>query len=358
MSAKQGEATHKRAPRRRSAGPTVDDVARIAGVSQMTVSRVVNRENNVHPATREKVEKAIAQLGYVPNPAARSLAGGRQCRIALLYSNPSAAYLSEFLVGALRAAAATDAQLVVEHWSGEEKAGAIARRLAVHRIDAVLLPPPLSDDAELIKALRKAGLPIAQVATGRPLAQAHAVTIDDAAAARAITAHLIEFGHRRIGFIAGNPNQTASALRQRGYEAALGEAELEIDPALIQRGDFSYRSGLEAAELLLAQTPRPTAIFASNDDMAAAAVSVAHRHHLEVPEHLAVCGFDDTAMATTIWPELTTIRQPVAEMAEAALALLVQAVRGDHGSDPPAPQHARLPFALIVRGSSAPPQAD
>ena len=358
MSPKPGEAMRARAPRRRSAGPTVDDVARIAGVSQMTVSRVVNRESNVHPATREKVERAIADLGYVPNPAARSLAGGRQCRIALLYSNPSAAYLSEFLVGALRAAAAYDAQLVVEQWNGEEKTAGVARRLAAHRIDAALLPPPLSDDADLMKALRKAGLPIAQVATGKPLMQAHAVTIDDAAAAQTVTTHLIALGHRRIGFIAGNTNQTASALRQRGYEAAMREAGLEVDPALIRPGDFSYRSGLEAAEALLAQTPRPTAIFASNDDMAAAAVSVAHRRHLEVPEDLAVCGFDDTAMATTIWPELTTIRQPVAEMAEAALALLAEAVRGNRASEPPAPQHARLPFALIVRGSSAPPHAD
>jgi LacI family transcriptional regulator len=236
-----------------------------------------------------------------------------------------------------------------------EATDTLVERLTLHRIDAVLLPPPLCDDPALLAALSAAGLPIAQIATGRPAGSAHAVTIDDEAAAHALTTHLIGLGHRRIGFIAGNPNQTASALRRAGYERALGDAGLEPAARMIAQGDFSYRSGLLAAEKLLSQAERPTAIFASNDDMAAAVVAIAHRHHLDVPKDLSVCGFDDTAMATTVWPELTTIRQPVAEMARRAMSILAEAVRGRCAASDLARQHVRLPFQLIRRDSASPP---
>ena len=354
MEATPPPAKRPRTSRKRGNGPTVTDVARLAGVSPMTVSRVVNRDSRVLPATRDRVEQAIAALGYVPNPAARSLAGRKQCRIALLHSNPSAAYLSEFLVGSLAGAAAADAQLVVELWNGAEVPATLARRLKDSRIDAVLLPPPLCDDALLIAALAGAGLPMAQIATGQPCPRSLAVTIDDADAARAMTAHLIALGHRRIGFIVGSPDQTASALRLAGYRRALAEAGIAADEHLIVAGDFSYRSGLDAAETLLAQANRPTAIFASNDDMAAAVVAVAHRRHLDVPGALSVCGFDDSAMATTIWPELTTVRQPIAEMARRATLMLGEAVRASPGSQP-APRCERLDFELVRRASDAPP---
>ena len=142
-----------RKPRPGTRGPTVADVARHAGVSPMTVSRVINREPNVLPATRAKVDEAIAALGYVPNAAARSLAAGQQCRIALLHANPSAAYLSEVLMGSLAQASQIDAQLIVEHCELDEDPQALVRRLAGHRVDAVLLPPPLCDDAALVAAL-------------------------------------------------------------------------------------------------------------------------------------------------------------------------------------------------------------
>ena len=335
--------------RRRSAKPTVADVARAAGVSPMTVSRVTNGATGVLPETRNKVEQAIAALGYVPNIAARALAGARQFRVAMLYSNPSSAYLSEFLVGSLGGAADNDAQLIIEHWDGSERAEALARRLEIHRIDAVVLPPPLCEDAPLLEALASRGLPTVQVATGRPVPSCHAVYIDDVGAAAAITRHLIGLGHRRIGFIGGDPNQSASGLRREGYEVALGEAGILPDPALIMVGDFTYRSGLEAAQALLALAERPSAIFASNDDMAAAVVAITHRCGLDVPHDISVCGFDDTAMATTIWPELTTVRQPIADMARGAVGMLASALDGT------APKAARrlVPFELVVRGSTA-----
>lgn len=333
--------------RRSQRGPTVADVARTAGVSAMTVSRVVNDEGSVHEDTRERVLAAVKALGYVPNQAARSLAGGRHCRIALLHSNPSAAYLSAFLVGALAEASARDVQLVVEHCGDDIDYAALVARLGEHRIDACLLPPPLCEDQGLLAELAKGGFPLAQVATGIPAAMSCAVSIDDEAAAHAMTARLIGLGHRRIGFVCGNPNQTASALRRSGYERAMAEAGLKVDADLIEHGDFTYRSGLAAAERLLGRVDRPTAIFASNDDMAAACMAIAHRQGLEVPADLSICGFDDTAMATTVWPELTTIRQPIAEMARRAVQLLLEA-KADEGSGL---RHEWLAFELVARGS-------
>lgn len=339
-----------RSRRRAHRGPTIADVAREAGVSPMTVSRTINGEARVQADTRLRVQQAIALLGFVPNAAARSLAGAQPCRLALIHDNPSAAWLSELLVGCLAQASEADAQLLVEASQGGAGTAALVKHLIAHRIDAVILPPPLCDDPALLAALVREGLPFVQVATGSPAADASAVSIDDRAAAAAMTRHLIALGHRRIGFIGGNPNQSAAPLRLAGYRDALAEAGIVADAALEAAGDFSYRSGLDAAEALLALPSPPSAIFASNDDMAAAVISAAHRRGLDVPGALSVCGFDDTAIATTIWPELTTIRQPVNAMARAATRLAMAAARGQS-----APAQERLGHELVCRMSDAPP---
>ena len=165
-----------------------------------------------------------------------------------------------------------------------------------------------------------------------------------------MTKHILGLGHRRVGFIAGDPDQAASGERERGYRAAIAEDGLPIDEALVVSGRFSYHSGLIAAEALLALDDPPTAIFASNDDMAAAAVAAAHRRQLDVPADLTVCGFDDSAFARSMWPELTTVRQPIAEMAQALVRLLLEMLlRGDgHG------QHLTFEHAIIYRASDAP----
>jgi LacI family transcriptional regulator len=342
-------------PRRQRTAPTITDVAEAAGVSPMTVSRVVNGEANVREATREAVNAAIARLGYAPNRAARSLAGAEEQRIALLYSNPSAAYLSEFLMGGLDGVGRGHAQLVVEQCETGEQAERAIDHLILTGIDGVVLPPPLCDSDAVIDALHAAGIPLVVVASGRPRTDVPAVSIDDARAAHDMTHHLIELGHRRIGFIAGNPNQSASERRLEGYRAALAQAGLPSDPALITTGLFTYRSGLDAAEQLLALDDRPTAIFASNDDMAAAAVAIAHRHGLDVPGDVTVCGFDDTPLATTIWPALTTIRQPIRDMSRAAVQLLMADARARSGPVAP-PAHLLLDYTLVRRQSDAAPR--
>ena len=340
-------------PARRRGALTIHDVARHAGVSPMTVSRVINGEKNVRDSTRETVAAAIRDLNYAPNPAARSLAGGDLIRIGLLYSNPSAAYLSEFLVGGLEQSSRNNIQLIVEKCDDGAEV-TVAAKLVASGVDGIILPPPLCDSQAVLESLARSDTPAVAVATGRPDASVSAVRIDDHKAALAMTRHLIGLGHRRIGFIKGHPNQTASAQRCEGYLAALAEAGVAVDEGLIAQGYFTYRSGMEAAERLL--DAGPTAIFASNDDMAAATVAVAHRRGLDVPRDLTVCGFDDSALATTIWPELTTVRQPIAEMSREAVDLLAAEIRARRSGEKPKPRRALLDFAIIRRQSDAPPK--
>jgi LacI family transcriptional regulator len=313
--------------RRKGHAVTIDAVALRAKVSPMTVSRVVNG-GKVREATRERVMLAVRELGYTPNLAASSLAAARGTRIALIYTNPSAAYLRELLVGALRGASRSAAQIVVVAWDdldpeAERKAaGALAKSVA-----GAILPPPLCESKAVIAELVSAGVPVVAIASDHFRHDISCVRIDDFRASQEITEYLIGLGHTRIGYIKGHPNQTASARRFEGFQAALEGAGISSDAALVQQGYFTYRSGLDAAEKLLALRRPPTAVFASNDDMAAAVVSVAHRRGLDVPRDLSVVGFDDTSAATTVWPELTTVRQPVAAMADSAVDILLRSIR-------------------------------
>jgi LacI family transcriptional regulator len=349
--------TERRTRRRRGTAVTIHEVARKAGVSPMTVSRVTNGEDNVRETTRDIVLKAIRELNYSPNPAARSLAGATGTRIAMIYSNPSSAYLSELLVGALDKASKTASQLVLEKWDELKPAAekAAARKLA-QSVAGVILPPPLCESDIITTELAAAQIPVIAIATGRFRANVSCVRIDDFRAASEMTAHLISLGHTRIGFIKGHPNQTASAQRFAGFETTLESHGIALNPAYVQQGYFTYRSGLDAAEQMLDRKRPPTAIFASNDDMASAVVSVAHRRGLDVPKDLSVVGFDDTMTATTVWPELTTIRQPIAAMAESALNLLLRKVRQKKGGEPAEPVDHLFAHELIRRASDAPPR--
>lgn len=340
---------------RRTGATTIADVARASGFSPMTVSRVLNGDAAVREETRDRVRRAAAKLNYTPNLAARALAGAGAVRIGLLYANPSAAYLGELLVGALDQARASHVQLVVERCEPATFDAGVLRELADAGVSGLLLPPPLCDSEPVLNALARARVPAVAIASGVTRPGLPSVRIDDRDAAATMTRHLIAMGHVRIGFVAGNPDQTASAERLAGYRDALAHAGLPYERALVKPGRFTYRSGTKAAEALLALRDPPTAIFASNDDMASAAVAVAHRRGLDVPRDLTVCGFDDTAPAQSIWPELTTIRQPIAAMAQAAVRLLVAAIAGRDTAASAHTAHELLPFALVRRESDAPP---
>ena len=345
----------KRASRRGNSAATIGDVAREARCSPMTVSRVVNGEGNVREQTREQVLEAIRKLNYSPNRAARSLAGGEQLRIALMFENPSASYLSEFLMGALEEASRNDIHLEVQRCEASEEAMALMRKLAGEGIHGFILPSPLCDDQKVIDLARELDAVSIAVGPGKAEGLHGAVMIDEFQAAYDMTRHIIDLGHERIGFIVGNPEQVASGRRLNGFRAAMEDSGLTPSEELIVQGRFTYRSGMAGAERLLSAQPQPTAIFASNDDMAAATVAVAHRKHLDVPNDITVCGFDDTAMASTIWPELTTVRQPIREMTAWAVNAIARIVRSRRTEGRPKTQQKILPYTLIRRESDAAP---
>jgi LacI family transcriptional regulator len=329
------------------------DVAHIAGVSRMTVSRVVNDGDKVREETRAAVLAAIRQLNFEPNQTARNLVMAGELRIGVIYSNPSAAFMSDFLVGVFEEATNAGARLIMARGENSQAPSARElRKLLDSGVHGVVLAPPLGESAAALDILRAANLPIAVVAAARPTAEAINVRIDDLQASRAMTRRLLELGHRRIGFITGNPDQTASVVRLDGAREAV--ATMAGAELIMAQGAFTYASGLRAAEQLLDAAAPPTAIFACNDDMAAAAVSVAHRRHLDVPRDLTVVGFDDTTVATTLWPPLTTIRQPVRQMAAVALDRLIRTLRSSAPEEPFS--DCVLDHALIERQSAAPPR--
>ena len=324
--------------------PTIGDVARLAGVSPMTVSRVINDSERVRPETRVRVEVVIAQIGYAPDPAARILARAGAGRIGLLYANPSNAYLAEVLAGALSGARAAGLLLMIEPSQAGDPA---AERLAVSRLAAggaqgLIVPPPLGESTATLDAIAQAGLRAVVLAAPSRSADVVSLRVDDEAAAREMVEHLIALGHRRIGFIEGRGDQSASAERRRGAEQAV--AAMPGGRLMVAAGDFTYRSGLEAARLLLTQAERPTAIFASNDDMASGALAAVHGAGLDAPGDISIAGFDDTYIAANSWPTLTTIRQPAADMAHEA------AIRLARPGETPEPS----PHRLVVRESSGP----
>lgn len=332
------------------------DVARMAGVSEMTVSRVMNHSDKVHEDTRNKVAQAMAALSYAPNQLARGLAGARPIRAGFMYSYPTGPYLTEFLRGLLAAATLNNIQLVVEKCELGQSPAAPTQRMLAQQLDGMILPPPLCDMLAITDPVLAAGIPLVAVACGPIDPRINAIMIDDRQAAYDMTRHLLRLGHRRIGFITGNPEQSVTKPRLDGYRAALQECGGDMARELVVPGMFHYRSGLEAAETLLALAERPSAVFASNDDMAAGVVAVAHKMGLDVPGDLTVVGFDDTALATTIWPELTTVHQPIADMAEMAVRCLVEQVKQIRQRKAPLVQQQVVEFTLIRRQSDAAPR--
>jgi LacI family transcriptional regulator len=350
-----GAVKKKRRRRRSRNAVTMHEVARRAGVSPMTVSRVISGDAKVRDETRERVRSAIQELDYSPNAAARNLAKASTVHVGLLYNNPSAAYMNELLVGVLEQSSQSACQVLLEKCGTRNERRGIEKLLR-DGVGGIILPPPLSDSKVALQTLRAARVPFVAVATGRPVEEGLSVRINDFEAAAAMTRYLLSLGHQNIGFILGAPNQTASQERHAGFLAALAEHGLRPRPEWVKQGQFTYHSGLIAAEQLLSRPRRPTAIFASNDDMAAAAIAVAHRLRLDVPGDLTVVGFDDTPLATTIWPALTTIRQPVADMARKAIELLLEEIRQRAAGSHSGPLQHIVDFSLIKRDSSGPPR--
>jgi LacI family transcriptional regulator len=335
---------------------SIYDVAKRAGVSIKTVSRVVNHQSNVSEATRSRVMAAVDALSYRPNVFARGLASERSFLIGLLYDNsPTASYASPYIsalqLGVLTRCHEEGYHLIVESLDTQNpNLGQKVYSLVSESIlRGVILNPPLSDAPAVIEALNRAHTPFVRIAPQKPLTGSSDVKIDDRKAAYDMTAYLIGLGHKRIGFIKGHPDHGAAHARFEGYRAALAHAGLPLIEELCVQGFFSYQSGMEAGERLLSLKKRPTAIFASNDDMAVAVLAASQRFNLKIPNQLSVAGFDDSLVAQVVWPRLTTCRQPIKEMAAAAVAMLMQKSPDD------GPVELRLDHELVVRESTAPP---
>jgi LacI family transcriptional regulator len=326
-------------------------VAKAAGVAIKTVSRVLNNEPNVAEQTRARVQAAVLALNYHPSLSARSLASRKSYLIGLLFENPSANYIVDVQHGAMERCHEERFRLFVHQCAGtgEELVREVSGLLDQTHADGLIVSAPLSESVDLVDALDKRKVPFVRIAPSDMNHRSSYVDMDDEGAAREMTEHLIALGHRAIGFIVGHPAHYASGLRLRGYQAALKAHNIPFDAAYVKQGFFEFESGLKTARELLAMPRRPTAIFASNDDMAAGALMAAHELNLTVPAQLSVVGFDDTYVAKIVWPPLTTVHQPTYDLAYAATGLLLQGLR-----EQSAPKFARLPHRLVIRESTGP----
>jgi LacI family transcriptional regulator len=309
---------------------TIDDVAELAGVSIKTVSRVFNSEPNVRPTTRAKVDAAIKQLNYRPNISARSLAGNRSFLLGLLYGIPSAHYVLEIQEGVLDVCRPQGYELIVRPCNHQDihLADEVAALISDKRIDGVMLTPPISDNMLVLQKLTRMAVPFVRVAPTENKTLSPFVETNDREATYDMTCQLIAMGHTHIGFICGHPDHRAVTLRFEGYKAALIENNIAVTVDMVEQGYNSYESGEMCARRLLQKIPRPTAIFAANDDMAAGAIMVAHKMGIKIPAELSVAGFDDTPVARQLWPALTTVRQPILQMAKKATDLLLKQLKG------------------------------
>lgn len=346
---------------RRRQAVTIKHVAADAGVSLQTVSRVINKDANVRPEMKERVQASIDKLGYVPSIAAQRMSGSRSYLILALNdrertiadwrAREGTDWVDQMLMGGMLECAKHGYRLIFElvdtHSDHVERE--LQGCIAALQPDGVILTPPHSDNPQITGLLRREKIPFAQIgSTGGN--GGIALIMGDEGAARTATRYLVDLGHERIGFIKGAAEYKLSSWRKAGWKAEMQEAGLPVEDLCVE-GDFTYESGLRAARELLELHPRPTAILASSDHMAMATVDVAREMGLEVPHDLSVISFDNTPMTLFTRPSLTAIDQPVAETSALAVELIVAAKRGK--SLPAGP--VIVPAKLIERESTAPP---
>jgi LacI family transcriptional regulator len=329
---------------------TIVDVAEVAGVSWKTVSRVVNGEANVRPTTAARIRDAITQLGYQPNAAARSLAGTRSFLIGAITANPSPHYMIALHRGAAEACRARGYHLALEevHINDPAFAAEFERNLLSARFDGVFISPPATDSRIILDLLDKHGIRYVRLDPATELDRSDRIVADDESGVAALVQHFWDLGHRKFGLVNGPEAHRAAPVRREAYLGAI--ARLGGDPGEVAqaRGTFLFESGIEAGKVLLCAPDRPTAIFATNDEMAGGVVAAAGELGLRVPHDVAVAGFDDSDVAGYVWPPLTTIRQPIVDYSRIAVELLI-APRPEGE-----PVVIRLPVELIIRKSTSP----
>jgi len=307
---------------------TIDDVARLSDVSIRTVSRVINKSPKVGKATRARIQKIIEDLNYHPNAQARGLAARRSYLLGMIYDNPDALYINDVQRGVLSICREFGYELVVHpcdmHSDSltQEAVGFASRS----KLDGVIILPPISENNDLAGALGKAHVNYVRLASIALDKAEHVVISNERSAAAAMAEYLVGLGHSRIGYIAGPKGMKSTRERLEGFREALEKHGCKPDKDMIARGAYTFKSGIECGRTLLNNPNPPTAIFASNDEMAVGVINAAHEMGLNVPGDLSVAGFDDSILASRSFPKLTTIRRPVREMARLATSKLIASI--------------------------------
>jgi len=332
---------------------TINDVAKHAGVSIKTVSRVMNNEPSVRQATRDKVMAAVTELNYQPNLAARNLAGTKSYSIAYVYDNPNAYYVIDMQNGILSACKQQGFELLIHPCNA--KADNILEEITAmvkhSRIAGLVLTPPFSEMPEFVKSILALDVNIVRIMSGKtaPDELTPCVMVNDHDAALTITQHLIDLGHKHIAFIAGGAEHKSSIERLQGYKQALSNNHIAIDENLIIEGEYSFESGVDGAKQLMAQKTTPSAIFSCNDEIAAGALFAARLMDIEIPRQLSIAGFENSPFSRQTWPRLTTADQPNQQIAQDATNLLIAQIRKQQGKV----QTGQFTPELVVRDSTA-----
>jgi LacI family transcriptional regulator len=343
--ARAGSADHKH---------TINDIARLANVSKKTVSRVLNESPFVREETRARVSEIMQKVAYTPDPQARGLAFRRSFLIGLVYDNPNAQYIVNIQEGALGAIRRSGFELVVHPCDRTSSAFLpdVKSFIGRQKLDGVILLPPISEDPALARMLKEMSCRYIRVLAVPLDDPSNIVLAMDRDAARQVGEHLAKLGHTRIALIAGPSGYRSAHERLSGFSDELTSHGLTLPAEYIVEGAYTFDSGFAAAEKLLSRVPRPTAIFASNDEMAAGVYKAAYLRGLQIPKDLTVVGYDDAPLASRIWPSLTTVRLPIRDMGRTAAERLIAKIQNHDGPAMPA---STVHPHLVVRDSSSPP---
>ncbi|MCF2949592.1 LacI family DNA-binding transcriptional regulator [Paraglaciecola aquimarina] len=307
---------------------TINDVAREAGVSKRTVSRVINGSPSVGQATRERIDAVIKELNFQPDKQARGLASKKSYLLGLIYDNPDALYIDQVQRGCLTVCTNLGYELVVHpcHWQEDDFVEDCLNFISRSNVDGVLILPPVSESKKLASALRANNHPYVRIASADLDDHANIVISNEREAMQDIAEHLVSLGHKDIAMISGPSPFCSSRERLEGFTDSLKKLNIDLPAHRVIEGQNSYESGLEIAKNIFSGTDLPTAIFANNDEMAAGVIRVASDLGIKIPEQVSLAGFDDNIFASRIIPSLTTLRRPVQEISVVATKKLIQAI--------------------------------
>jgi LacI family transcriptional regulator len=332
--------------------PTINDIARLAQVSKKTVSRVINESPFVKADTRERVNAIISELGYAPDPQARGLAFRRSFLIGLVYDNPNPQYVIDMQQGILDAVRGSGFELLVHPCDRASPTFLAEVRGFVERqkLFGVVLPPSVSEDERVAELLTELDCPYVRIAGIRLDEPDSSLVTHDRHGGYQAARHLVELGHTVVAHISGLNTFRSAHERRGGFREGLAEGGVELKEAYSVEGAYTFASGVEGAHRLFALSPRPTAIFTGNDEMAAGVYKAARDAGLSIPKDLSVVSYDDSPTAPRLFPPLTSVRLPIREIGKVAAQMLLR----DPDAEPPT-QPSEFEPTLIVRESAAPP---